>query len=201
MHDFLLKLFNCIFPQSETELRVQDLTDSSVVRHLCIRNIDSICTLSSYTDKNIRALIHEAKFHGNAKAFALLNTLFLKYYDTRTATYDCVIPIPLSTKRMRMRGYNQVHEILRANNSSTKFLIEHDVLKRIRDTKPQTELKREQRLTNMNSAFAVMHGEKIAHRHILLVDDVTTTGTTLNTAKATLLPYKPASVTCLALAH
>ena len=157
--------------------------------------------LSEYKNKNVQALIHEAKFHHNTKAWAHLHMLLAMHFSKISEPVDYIIPIPLSRARMRARGYNQVSEILKAHPTENKYPILEEVLVRTRHTKPQTELKRNERLTNMHDAFSVVHGERIMGKHILLVDDVTTTGSTLKAAKATLLPYSPASVTCLAFAH
>jgi ComF family protein len=162
---------------------------------------DTIFFLSHYADKSIRALIHEAKFHGNARANTLLNILVVKYLEKHVGKFDLIIPIPLSRARMRARGYNQVLEIINSGAEKLHIPIETTVLVRERDTCPQSELSRSERLTNLHDAFNVVHGEKIKGAHILLIDDVSTTGTTLKTAKAMLLPFKPASITLLAIAH
>ena len=201
VYELLITCVDCIFPPKDTTLRVRSLTSYDIKHLYTFAQINDTDTLSTYTHKNTRALIHEAKFRKNKKAFALLNTLLEIYLKQTTHQIDMIIPIPLSRARMRARGYNQVYEILRAGNIPMHIPIEQNVLTRVRDTRPQTELPRSERLRNMHDAFGVVHSEKIIDKHILLLDDVVTTGTTLKTAKATLLPYHPASVTCLALAH
>lgn len=199
MHDLFLKLFDCIFPPSGTLLRVRNLSPETVQRKYCLSYDESTRTLSRYDDSDIKALIQEAKFHGNIKAFKLLNILIQMYLSETTTAYDLIIPIPLPSTRMRMRGYNQVHEILRAGDLPVP--IDTKILRRVRHTRPQTELTKKERLTNLRDAFGVTDGEIIQGKHILLVDDVTTTGATLEEAKRALQVHKPASVTRLALAH
>ena len=79
------------------------------------------------------------------------------------------------------------------------------MLVRTRHTKPQTTLARKERLTNVVNAFDIRDIEAartlLAGKHVLIIDDVTTTGATLKAAKATLLPLQPASITLLSLAH
>ncbi len=197
----LLKCMDCIFPPSGESLRVRHALPQEVQDQYIVRVIDDIYTLSSFHHFLIRALVHEAKFHGSTKAFRLLNILFTEYLSHYTPRADMIIPIPLSPARMRTRGYNQVYEILRAEERQLTIPIETKILRRIRNTRPQTELGRTERVENMHDAFGVVHGEKLKGKHILLVDDVVTTGSTLRTAKASLLPYAPASVTMIALAH
>jgi ComF family protein len=199
MHDLFLKLFDCIFPPNKSLLRVRNLSPEIVQRKYCLSYDESIRTLSRYDDSDIKALIQEAKFHGNKKAFMLLNILIQVYLSETTTAYDLMIPIPLPSARMRTRGYNQVHEILRAGDLPVP--IDTKMLRRVRNTRPQTELAKKERLTNLRDAFGVTDGELVRNKHILLVDDVTTTGATLEEAKRALQAHKPASVTCLALAH
>ncbi len=201
MHVLFSRLLDYIFPPSEDTLRVRALTEDTV-RSLYRQNlVDETYVLAPYSNKNIRALIHEAKFHGNKKAFTLLSMLISSFLASNTKPIDVLIPMPISRARMRARGFNQVLEVLRMHTVSDRYTIETDALVRTRDTRPQTELTREERLQNLKDAFSVLHPERIAGKHILLIDDVTTTGVTLRTAKATLLPYSPASVTCVAFAH
>lgn len=199
MHDLFLKLFDCIFPPSEALLRVRNLSPDIVQVQYCLSVIESTRALSRYDDADIKALIQEAKFYGNTKAFSLLNILVKEYLSETTTAYDLIIPIPLPSARMRTRGYNQVYEILRAGDLSVP--IDTKILRRVRHTRPQTELTKKERLTNLRDAFGVTEEARIHGKHILLVDDVTTTGATLEEAKRALQAHKPASVTCLALAH
>lgn len=201
MHYSFTTLLDFIFPPSGEELCVRTLPENEISTLFALRTIDSVCALSVYRDGRIRALIHEAKFHTNKRAWQLLNALFQTYLARTSTDTTCIIPIPLSPARMRTRGYNQVIEILRARPLTVPHEISTDVLVRTRNTRPQTELKKNDRLRNMHDAFGVVHGERITGRHILLVDDVTTTGATLRAAKVALEKHHPASITCIAFAH
>ncbi|MBD3276286.1 MAG: hypothetical protein GF372_13300 [Candidatus Marinimicrobia bacterium] len=102
---------------------------------------------------------------------------------------DSVIPIPLHKTRMRERGYNQAEHIARGLASSLDISILVDTLLRTQYTKTQTKLNREERRTNLQSAFSLNSRriENIQEKHILLVDDVFTTGATMETAADILL--------------
>ena len=76
-----------------------------------------------------------------------------------------------------------------------------NLLKRTRDTRPQTDLSYAERLTNLHDAFVVTNASAITNKRILIIDDVMTTGTTLTEAHDTLLFHNPKSITLLALAH
>jgi ComF family protein len=191
------KFFDFIFPPSEDLLIVRSLDEALIEMLYAERNVDGVIALSHYSNTHIRALIHEAKFQGNRKAVKLLHLLFKRFMETRP--YDVIIPIPLGKKRMRDRGFNQITEII--TSKEEKFPIKTHVMFRIRETKPQSDLKKEDRGTNVQNAFMVPSSELIKGKHILLVDDVMTTGSTLRESKAALMMHQPASVTCLALAH
>ena len=200
VHRFVLYLCDSIFPPSKDAYMVRALTIVMVRKIYSYRSINTIHVLSTYSDPRIRALIHEAKFKGNKEAFLLLGTL-LSQYTKKLEHIDYILPIPLSEKRMRTRGYNQVAEVVRHATYSPHTVVRTDILVRTRDTQPQTELQRAERLTNVRDAFGVADVGEVTGKHILLIDDVMTTGATLRAAKAALLPHSPASITCVALAH
>lgn len=107
---------------------------------------------------------------------------------------DRIIPVPLHKNRMKSRGYNQSEKIswgiMRSfveGGEFTKFDLELECLIRERDTPHQLELKKEERFENVNKAFAVIDYEKIKDKTILLVDDVYTTGATIEACCQTLI--------------
>lgn len=200
MYIVLEQFLDFIFPPSEENRCVQKITTEELHQLYTPQLYDDIYFLSTYADTRMKALIHEAKFHGNSRAYKLLGTLLGQFLNTKNIPYR-IIPIPLSKKRLRMRGYNQVEEVVRKSPLPPGMSLHTHILIRTRDTQPQTELRRKERLLNIRDAFGVADVEAIRGKHILIIDDVTTTGTTLHAAKAALLPYSPASITCVALAH
>lgn len=88
------------------------------------------------------------------------------------------IPIPLSQTKLRKRGYN--HAEILAKNLGKKFGFDvQNVLKRVKETKPQYGLKREERIRNIRDAFGMKNIQKTKSKVALLVDDIVTTGSTL----------------------
>lgn len=201
MRNVFVNFFDILFPPSPDTCLIRTLTPENIQKYYSLHRINDVVTLSHFQNPVIRALIHEAKFHGSRHAYSLLSILLDIYLNQNIQKYDAVIPIPLSAIRMRERGYNQVYEIILQNKSARDIGINHNVLLRTRHTQPQTSLDKEQRQKNLIDAFSVTLPEMITGRHILLIDDVVTTGTTLRTAKAELLRYSPKTITCLALAH
>ena len=91
-----------------------------------------------------------------------------------------LIPIPLHKTRLRERGYNQSLLLCKAIASETELPYEDYVLKRVRYTGSQTKLNAKQRLENVKNAFVVINQDKILNKTVILVDDVITTGATMN---------------------
>lgn len=198
------KLFDVIFPPSEEVLLIREALDEALLSEMRMTHVrENVSALLPFSHSLVRACIHEAKFYGNVRAQKMLGVVLAAYLKTETRT--CVlIPVPLSRARVRERGYNQVELVVRqalAGLQTDNLSLCTDVLIRTRHTKPQTDLSRETRLTNVQNAFGLKANADVAGKHVFLIDDVVTTGATLQAAKAALLPLSPASVTCIALAH
>ena len=115
---------------------------------------------------------------------------------------DCeiIIPLPLFADREKKRGYNQSAQIAAGISRQLKIEIVEDAVIRVKKTETQTHKSRIQRLINMESTFKIRDPEKILGKHILLVDDVVTTGASLDACAETLLsvPGSRVSIACLA---
>ncbi len=113
---------------------------------------------------------------------------------------DRVLPIPLSPQRLAERGYNQSWLLARqlaADKADARLLL------RIRHTPPQRNLPRTERLSNLQGAFALepLRAHEVRGRHLLLVDDVMTSGASLRAASQVLLQAGAAQVSALVLAR
>lgn len=106
------------------------------------------------------------------------------------AGVDVIIPVPLSSKRKRQRGYNQSEMIARGIREITHIPVIHRALKRKHFHQSQTSLMRHQRQENVAEMFELRDAKDLNDKHILLVDDVCTTGATL-TACANVLKDIP----------
>ncbi|MDS1030575.1 ComF family protein [Bacillota bacterium LX-D] len=98
-----------------------------------------------------------------------------------------IIPIPLSPRKRAIRGFNQAELLARAVAERTKLPVYTNLLTKIRDTAPQAGLKKVDRLTNLQGAFNVPNPEPLKNKVVILVDDIFTTGSTINEAAQTLL--------------
>jgi ComF family protein len=99
---------------------------------------------------------------------------------TRLHRIDTIIPVPLHHRRLRQRGFNQASLLARRLGSFLKIPVDYSSLRRSRWTDPQIGLSRKQRAENVRGAFSLKTTEKVGGKGVLLVDDVLTTGETVN---------------------
>lgn len=92
---------------------------------------------------------------------------------------DAIVPVPLTKKRLRQRGYNQSEEIAKGVSEITSLPIYTNVVKRTVFKGSQTRRRRWERIENVELAFELIDGESIAGKHLLVIDDVVTTGATI----------------------
>jgi ComF family protein len=125
----------------------------------------------------IDKLISSAKFHHNLAILNLLGHLMAQHLIIEQYP-DVLIPVPLHIKRLRKRGYNQSLELAKCIAKQTGILLDSKACKRIKHTRPQTTLSKQQRQTNVEGVFKVVRLQE-HWQHIVLVDDVMTTGATV----------------------
>ena len=169
-----------------------------------MRHVKTCQVLTGYSGA-VRTLLHGLKFErrrGNAAPLAwLLSMADAAELADLPLDSGIAIPVPLAATRLAERGFNQVDLIFAAWCARRNLEWNGSCLVRQRYTMPQWELDRRQRRENINGAFICNAPEKIRHRHILLVDDIVTTGTTLEQCACVLLQVGAASVSALCLAH
>jgi ComF family protein len=112
-----------------------------------------------------------------------------------------VIPVPLHRRRLRERGFNQSLLLARVLSTGLGNQLDYLSLIRNRYTQAQTGLKKKERRKNVKNAFSVIYPNAIKHKKILLIDDVFTTGHTLNECARTLKKSGASAVICLTLAR
>jgi ComF family protein len=145
---------------------------------------------------SLRAIVHALKYDRRrsvAKEFAL--RLATQSRDV-LAGADCAVPVPLHRSRKRVRGFNQAAEIAR----HLPLPVQH-ALKRVRATPSQTDLPAAKRHANVRNAFALRRGTDVKDRVVVLVDDVSTTGATLNACARVLLDAGAREVRALTAAR
>ena len=158
----------------------------------------------AFYEPTVREAIHLFKYDKKQIMARHLNQLIQDHppEDLAGADYDFLIPIPLHTRRHRDRGFNQSEWIAQSIAEIWDIPVRTDILFRIRDTAPQSSMNsREERIENIADAFEVPSLATICDQRILLVDDIYTTGTTVDEASRVLLIGNPAVVDVLTLAR
>ena len=144
-------------------------------------------------------LVRSLKFHDRYTGLQRAVAMMAAAHGPRSV--DVIVPVPLHWRRLLMRRFNQSALLGFALSPVLSVPCVPAALKRTRYTTPQMRLPRAQRLKNVRNAFAVPDAATIAGKHVLLVDDVVTTGATVAACAATLKKAGAASVHVLALAR
>ena len=92
---------------------------------------------------------------------------------------DVIVPLPLARVRERQRGYNQSEKIARGIRSMTRLPIERKAVRRLSFSESQTHLEFRERMENVEGAFELVDAHRLTGKHVLIVDDVVTTGATV----------------------
>lgn len=157
-----------------------------------------------FTSKNsVRKIIHQIKYHGSPELGYSLTSFFAPRHKElgHFADVSAIVPIPLSPKRMRQRGYNQSTFIAQGLSDIYKLPMEEKFLRRgLSKGGTQTLRGKDERWNKVEGAFYVPKESDVVGRRILLVDDVLTTGSTLVNAGRTLIDAGAESVSFYTLA-
>lgn len=164
-----------------------------------ITALDACFVVCDYT-AGVQKLVREMKFRKGRRYGCYLTWLLNQYQGFgRLGAIDSVIPVPLSPERLKVRGYNQTEVIFRPW-AENKRLLWCNALIRAKVTLPQWELTVAERRRNIKGAFQVTRPEIVQDKQILLVDDIFTTGTTMNECAKALKKAGAKRVTGLAIA-
>lgn len=195
--NLLQQILDLVFPPRSTELLVRMAALDALRAYYGALPLP-------YRDPLVHAAIVEAKFHRNQKAQRMLGIVLedelLALAEEHTLAPLILIPLPLSKERRRSRGYNQVEEIAKhAVHDLSAITLAPNILKRVRNTPAQTGLSGRERRENMKGAFLAEDVDSAST--YIVVDDVITTGATLNDAVRALKAAGARDVIPLALAH
>ena len=136
----------------------------------------------------VQHLLHQLKYQGNKDAGFFLGQQLGESIKNAELFQgiDYLVPIPLHPKKEHIRGYNQSHVIAQGVEDKTKIPIMKDCLYRKVFTSTQTKKSRDERMDNVKDIFDIKNCELLRGKHVLLIDDVLTTGATLLAAGMTL---------------
>ncbi len=154
-----------------------------------------------YFEDRMRDAIHAFKFNGRIDAGRRLVRLLKDSIMSFSESFDCIVPLPVTNKRLRERGFNQSFIISEEVSSITNKPLHHSVLYKTKNTRDQYSLHREDRKKNIKGVFTVKNSDKIKGKRTLLVDDLFTTGYTAREASKMLLKAGADTIILFALAR
>ena len=171
----------CLYQLPFTNFHLQ--ADNIVARQFWgkIKVVGGYALLYFTKGGKVQNLMHQFKYNGMQKIGNLLGTIAGEQLKNSELfnTADFIIPVPLHKNRLKQRGYNQSLCFAEGLALKLNAAIEDNNLVRIAATETQTHKSRFARFENMKEVFMVKNAEKLINKHILLVDDVITTGSTL----------------------
>jgi ComF family protein len=152
--------------------------------------IEKAAAFSFYNrGSRIRRLIHLMKYRGKKEIGFALGKIYGSYL--RDSSFmdgiDMLVAVPLHPDRLRKRGYNQSEYIARGISETTGVPVSERIIYRVSATNTQTRRGRFERWTNVEGLFAVFDENQVRGKHVLVVDDVVTTGSTLEACANALL--------------
>ena len=176
---------------------------ASAVCGQCLRDPPAFDDTTVVTDyaAPIDALVQDLKFRARLPLARMFGHLLIHAASPSLQQADVLLPVPLSQHRLEQRGFNQALEIARPLARAWKMPLSLGGCVRTKDTSPQAELPLSARRVNMRGAFAVRDRKAIENRHVLVIDDVMTTGHTLRELAACLKRHGAARVSNLVLAR
>lgn len=152
-------------------------------------------------DNLAQRLIHSFKFGDKAYLARTIAQMMADKYFSLGWNCDIVVPVPLSKKRLRSRGYNQ--SALLAENIAKLINkpVDNTILQKVKETHDQVGLNYQERQENLKESIIVADKTKIEGKSVLLIDDVMTTGATANVCSSVLFSAKATQVKVLTFAH
>ena len=192
---------NCRYYLPKTQF--QSFQDNPVARLFWGRvRLENATSYFHYqTGSRYQKLIHELKYRGRTDiGFELGRIMGLALRETPYMRSDLIVPVPLHPKKQRRRGYNQCNFIVSGLSESLGIPSYTGLLSKLHESYTQTGLSRIQRWVNVEQLFRVNAPDILQNKHVLLVDDVVTTGSTLDACATVILQLEGARVSIATLA-
>ncbi len=180
--------------------------DNFVEQHLYGRPfIESATALMLYEKESVpQKLLHEIKYHGAKElARSLGRMLGRDLRGGRFASVDMIVPVPLHPNRLKWRGYNQSEWFAMGLSEELGLPVRTDLVERVTETSTQTKKNAEERWENVQGIFSLKKDaplQDIKGKHVLVVDDVITTGATLMACAAAIATIGDVRISAASLA-
>lgn len=209
-------LINIIFPQicsfcgninekglcNKCEIKFKRLAENGILNKKSENmNFENLIYIFRYEGK-IRNLIIDYKFNEKAYIYETFVNFILKQEKIfeKMKSYDTIIPVPISKQRKKERGYNQSLLIAKKISNSLNIKLETRCLYKAKNIIAQSKLNKEERNLNIQNAYELKNEQIIKNKQILLVDDIYTTGNTVNECARMLQLAQPKKIDVFVIA-
>ncbi|MFN4233343.1 MAG: ComF family protein [Bacteroidia bacterium] len=164
--------------------------------------VENACSFLYFTKGGkVQHLLHQLKYKGNKNAgYFAAKLLGLELKDTHFNAIDAIIPVPLHMSKLKKRGYNQSEIIANGLSEILNKPVKTNWLVRKYASETQTKKSRFKRWENVKEIFATENETEFEGKHLLIVDDVITTGSTIEACAQLLLKVKDVKISIVALA-
>jgi predicted amidophosphoribosyltransferase len=191
------KLLELLFPEERPDTDFVPFSENT--SHLVLPC--SYKVLYTYTEI-LKKYLHDIKFTHNKKLIAVISNKIIADHHPNSPI-DMLIPVPTHPLRVKSRGYEHTTELIRKFACFHKISLRTDILYRESNTRPLFNLSAAERHNEVTDSFKVWSTKTkdILDQHILIFDDILTTGNTLKAVHECLLPYRPASISALCLSR
>jgi len=148
------------------------------------KKLNGVFCATSYEDIIVKRLIHRFKYEPYIKELSgPLSNLIIAHLQKTNKLKEVreflLVPVPLHKSKLKYRGFNQAEEIAKNLSEKLDLLMRNDILRKIKRTESQVNLPKEERERNLRDVFVCQNQKAVRNKKILLVDDVLTTGSTL----------------------
>jgi len=175
------------------------------IQNQVIYGVEDYKNTSSFFDEHIYLFrysgeVRNAMLNYKFQEKAYIYTTFFDFFKNsekiivQIKKYDIIIPVPISKKRFKQRGYNQSEIFAREMAKFLKMDFDEKVLIKIKDNNAQSKLSMEERIKNVHDVYRIKNKQKIYNKKILIVDDIFTTGNTVNECAKLLIESSAKSV-------
>ncbi|MFN7013126.1 MAG: ComF family protein [Bacteroidia bacterium] len=164
--------------------------------------VENACSFYQFTKGGkVQQLLHQLKYKGNKNVGLLTGKLFgTELKNSPYIEVDAIIPVPLHLSKITKRGYNQSEVIALGLSETMQKPVKTNWLIRKYDSETQTKKSRFKRWENVKEIFATENENEFEGKHILIVDDVVTTGATIEACAQLLIKVKDVKISIVALA-
>lgn len=189
---------NSLCPKCKTKLK--QITKAEIIKN-SNKNFKAHAYLFKYSGI-IREMILSYKFKDKSYLYKTFVEIIIKNKKICgfIEKYDIIISVPIHKKRMNKRGYNQSELIVKGIAKNLNINRERNVLYKVKNNKSQSLLTKKDRLTNTKNVYKILESSKIKDKKILLVDDIYTTGSTVNECSKMLKKAGASEVAVLTIA-